>query len=377
VRIVHASSVHRWDDGRIFERQCRTLAGAGHEVILLASDAPGEKIDGIEVLSLGTARRRADRMWRLVNEVRRQVRTLKPDVVVLHDPELLRLVPGLRRQGTRVVYDAHEDYAAQLRDKEWLPAPIRRIGSPLLSRLELAMTDRADLVLTATPTIASRFEAQQPVVVLNRPIVGDLPPLDDLRADRANSEEHRPSRLVFVGDLRAVRGAHALVDAMHLINQRRPARLTILGKLTPVTLAEDLAGSSGWRYVDVTGWRPRGEVNEALSKADLGMLPFLDADNHRTSQPNKLFEYLHFGLPVVATDFPLWRSLAEPVASRYVPSRSGDAADLAAASLEVLDRPPSLERRLEAATRARALYAWETEAHAYVRAIERAGTTGG
>ena len=65
-KIVHVTSAHPATDTRVFLKQCRGLAAAGHEVVLVVADAGGNRwVDGVQVRSVGMPRSRGDRMLRV------------------------------------------------------------------------------------------------------------------------------------------------------------------------------------------------------------------------------------------------------------------------------------------------------------------------
>ena len=371
MRIAHVTTVHRWDDGRIFERQARSLQRAGHEVTVLAPGTERFSVDGVDVIPLGIAHRRTDRMWRLVREAGRVLRTMALDVVVVHDPELLRLLVSLslRRSAPILVYDAHEDYAAQLRDKEWLPRRLRGVLSATLGRVEQFSVGRLDHVLAATPAIARRFDPSRTTVVLNRPEVTSLAVLPSPAvSERVDAVARKESTVVYIGDLRAVRGATALVDAIARLGNWS-ARLRLAGRITPPSLEDELESLPGWDRVEVCGWLALDEVFGLLAEADVGVLPFLPAANHVESQPNKLFEYLVMGLPVAMSDFPTWVELARSVGGRFEVFTPGDAGALAEAIAKLLSDPESSDR-VKRSARAREVLSWERCESSYVRCIE-------
>ncbi len=55
----------------------------------------------------------------------------------------------------------------------------------------------------------------------------------------------------------------------------------------------------------------RHDVNELYGKARAGIVIYQPAQNHIDSQPIKLFEFMAAGLPMVASNFPLWRNIVE------------------------------------------------------------------
>ena len=109
MRVCLLSSVHRALDNRIFFREARTLARAGHEVTLIAEHNRDEVRDGIHIVALPHVPRwRRPFLWLLL--MRRAVAT-DADIFHFHDPELLFVIPLLRlRTGRPTVYDVHEAY---------------------------------------------------------------------------------------------------------------------------------------------------------------------------------------------------------------------------------------------------------------------------
>lgn len=176
MNVIILTSAHRWDDPRIFGRQARSLAKAGHSIRLVAPGSPDLVIDGV---SVSGPPRPSSRWVRMSTTLFRLARTgtRSADVVHVHDPELLLLVALMMpwRRQTAWVYDAHEDYSEQLLAKPWIPRPLRRPVSMILAMFEQVVAKHCDLVIAATPAIAQRFGPGPKVVVENHPDVRLFP----------------------------------------------------------------------------------------------------------------------------------------------------------------------------------------------------------
>jgi glycosyltransferase involved in cell wall biosynthesis len=83
----------------------------------------------------------------------------------------------------------------------------------------------------------------------------------------------------------------------------------IMGEMSPAELQSRLERHPAWPRVSYLGLRPRAEATHLLMTAHAGLVLFHPAPNHTEAQPNKLFEYMAAGLPVIASDFPLWHDL--------------------------------------------------------------------
>ncbi len=66
-----------------------------------------------------------------------------------------------------------------------------------------------------------------------------------------------------------------------------------------------------WHKVEYLGQISRKELYEELMTSSVGVATFLPEPNHIHSQPNKMFEYMSAGIPVVASNFPLWKEIIE------------------------------------------------------------------
>jgi hypothetical protein len=108
-KVVVLSSVHPAFDHRIFHKECKTLARAGHEVVFVVPHEKSERIDGVTIHALPLPRDRWERMTRTTWTVLRSALKQRGDVYHFHDPELIFAGILLKMRGKRVVYDVHED----------------------------------------------------------------------------------------------------------------------------------------------------------------------------------------------------------------------------------------------------------------------------
>ncbi len=197
--VLVVTVVHRPQDARIRHRQVRALVDAGWSVTYAAPFTDHGQPAPSDLRTVDVPRSAGRRRLRALRAARRLLRAEGPrhDVVLLHDPELLLALPGSGLDN--VVWDVHEDPAAALLDRDWVPAPVRPVLAALVRRLERWAEGRCAELLLAERSYATRFRDAHPVV-LNLPTVPASPP--PLPGD---------DRVVYVGRLSAGRGARELV----------------------------------------------------------------------------------------------------------------------------------------------------------------------
>ncbi len=301
-RVVHVTTVHPRNDMRILHKECRTLASAGYEVHLVVGDGQGEAfVKGIQTYDIGAKpESRIRRMWMQPRLAGKKVLGLKPDIVHLHDPELLPIGVKIAKSGIKVIYDAHEDVPRQTLSRHWIP-PIFRV--PIAKFFELyenRSVRRLSGVVAATPHIEHRFTSQG-LLAIN---VNNYP----LRKEFASVERRgeRKKHICYVGTISRMRGVLQVVQALPLMPD---VRLTLCGYICEPDLDSELRAEPGWSQVDYLGTVDRATVQRVTGESFAGLVTLFPTPNYLDSLPIKMFEYMAAGLPVIASDFPLWRQI--------------------------------------------------------------------
>jgi glycosyltransferase involved in cell wall biosynthesis len=354
---VHMTTVHAATDPRIYSKECRSLVQAGWKVTLIAPGGRDDTRDGVQILAV-PPRRRLARMTIGVWEVYRAAGRVPADVYHLHDPELIPAGLLLRLRRRHVIYDAHEDLPRQIGAKGWIPPALRRMAAALSAWLLGLAASRFAAIVAVTEPVASRFPAERTVVIHN------YPRLEEFQAARpASAYRARPANLAYVGGIAEIRGLREMMAAVHSLPADLGARLRLAGRFQPASLASKVADlTEGANRVDVLGWMSTAEIAEMLAESRIGLCLLHPLPNYLDSLPTKLFEYMAAGLPVVASDFPVWRGIVTQAGCGILVDPL-DVAAIAAAIEELLRDPQRAEemgRRGRAAVEAR--YSWSSEA---------------
>jgi glycosyltransferase involved in cell wall biosynthesis len=303
-KIVHLTSAHPRNDTRIFMKQCRTLAAQGYDVTLVVADDLGDEYrDGVAIVDVGRLPGRLKRILSTTRRVGNKAIALDADIYQLHDPELLPLGLRLKRLGKKVIFDSHEDVARQLLGKPYLGPLSGRIVSSVYSIVERYACSRFDGIITATPFIRDNFLKINPVTVdvNNFPMVGEL--------DSGVPWDNKQDEVCYVGGIGSIRGIRELVQAAEFLSSA--ARLNLVGTFSEPAVQAEAKASPGWRRFNAYGFLDRQGVRDVMKRSLAGVVTFHPLPNHLDSHPTKMFEYMSSGIPVIASNFPLWRDIIE------------------------------------------------------------------
>lgn len=364
IKIAHLTSVHPRADTRIRVREVGSLAEAGPEpVVLFVQDGNGDAIEAggkVRIIDTGPPPgARTARMTLGVWRMGRAVHRLRPQVVHFHDPELIPLGLVMKCLGYRVIYDVHEDLPRQVLTKYWIPAVARRPVAWAVSVLEWLAARIFDAIVPAEPKIAGRFPPRKTALVRNFPI------LDELVQPGAVPYDRRPPHFAYIGAIARIRGICEITEALNRC-ETEAARLCLAGVFQPAGLKTEVEALPGWQQVEFFGWADRAQVADILGSVRAGLTILHPTPKYLDAYPTKMFEYMSAGLPVIVSDFPLWRRIVDD-AGCGLPVDPLDPQAVAGAMQWILDHPDEAEamgrRGREAVEKD---YNWETEARKLV-----------
>lgn len=311
------TTVHPPFDTRIFHKESKTLVRMGYDVTLIAQHERDEVVDGVKIIALPKPRNRLSRMFGLTWRAFRLALRQRADVYHFHDPEFLPF-GVLLKMFTRgkIIYDVHENVPKQILNKMWLPVWSRKalgLAYVLVERICLPFIDK--VVIAEDSYIANYRRRKNVVAILNYPL---LPYLKATRPDTGWGEGASCGiRATYVGGVTKLRGALELIEALRIVKADgyRDITLHLIGPLMLCELGGELARlirQYGLEEdVRIPGPVPHEEVFSVLAQSHIGVAILHPDPNYVESLHTKLFEYMAAGLPVVASNFPLWKEIVE------------------------------------------------------------------
>ena len=280
-----------------------SLVEAGHEVFLVATNTDDQVVSGVQVVNVASrAKGRLSRMLKASKAVYKKAISLDADIYHFHDPELLRFALRLKRKGKKVIYDVHEDVPKQIMGKFWINKYLRKTVATLFKTYEDYIAKRVDCVVAATPFIAKRFTKinTNTVNINNYPLMRELSVYSDWNLKK--------NEICYVGGITQIRGLEFVVDALDYLDD---IQFNLAGNFSHGSPDYEIMikAKKSWKKVKYYGFVNRTEVAQIFKQSKAGIVTLLPFPNHIDSQPIKMFEYMSAGIPVICSNFPLWKEI--------------------------------------------------------------------
>lgn len=295
-------------DVRVFEKECTSLAKAGYEVYLVSPNAKEEIKNGVHIIGVPYEKEGLlNRLFTLPKFLYNKALSIDADIYHFNDPASLPYGAKLKRRGKKVIFDSFEDHPTLFFEKKSLPYIIRYIVSKTYSVYEYYNCKKFDGLILCYHWTQERLSK----ACKNNQLVFNFPIL---------KEENTVLREDIVGKSICYAG---LISRMWYIEniltaliQLDGVQFNLAGNPADIAYLNMLKSNAGWKKVNYLGQIEHREVNDKVySKSTIAMalldyIPLCKGNVGNLSN-NKLFEYMKAGLPVICTDFILWKEVVE------------------------------------------------------------------
>lgn len=357
------------DHVRAVHKQARSLYEAGHEVVLVARNPAVVNYLGMEVVPADAPHESVMRPVLNLVSLYRQITRLFADVYIVNNPDTILLALLLRLSGRAVIYDTYEDFSRRPEIRELGPFWLRRTFAIAITACEKILARSTVCVLVTQPGQRTSLGGKT-LYLPNAPLTTG-PIVDQIDTLNRSTGRDTPS-LVYIGSYAPTRGILRILNMIERLNHVRPCVLVLAGFSKDRVLVERMRAHSGWKYVEDHGHLSHAEALAVVRDCDVGLAVLDRVADYPTSSITKLYEYMQFGVPFIASDFPAWK-IPERYgeAGVYVDPDDEEALDAAALSLI---NDASLRRDLGQSGKAYIYdeFNWENIAPEFVSLVEQA-----
>ena len=317
-KVCIVAPVHVWDDVRVYHKEACSLAKNGWNVYLIAQANKAFAINDVNVIP---AKVKKEPRWKRFLGLQLVLwQAIKVDATVyhMHNPDTIPLAFLLKIIGKIVVYDTHEDFTKRIMIRNWVPITIRNVVAYAVGLSEKLLAKMLDASIATQIDVVSRL-GKKAILIGNAPRFSpEL--IKDVKEFAQNIEDNFDGlRAIYIGGLSYSRGLFDMINAVEIANEIVPVRIWLIGTVDQKDL-RDARSLDGWKYVDYHERMPQLEAFAYVSKSDVGLIVLRKVGGHEYTDPNKIYEYLTFKVPFIASEFLSWLEKFQDVgAGCFVP----------------------------------------------------------
>ncbi len=385
------------------EKISLTLRDAGYDIHLVCRNTRGESthemVDGIHVHRTPNS---SDRIRNTLNfpfflspvwtgTTSRVIRNIQPDMILVRDLPLAPLAVRLaRRFSIPSALDMAECYPEMVRCN-WRFSRMNAVQAAanlfvrnpaLADAVERYVIRRIDAIF---PVVE---EARQRMIGLGFPeerltTVSNTPRLETIGKDTVSGEnsnshdENSTLRMCYLGVVNGSRGVQVVIEGIRRLRERSiRIELVVVGTGRHLRYLKDQATEAGLEdRVRFPGWIPHPDNLEVVRTSHVGLIPHLKCSHWDNTVPNKLFDYMALGMPVMASNAdPVERIVNSEECGVIYESQSGE--DFAEKAIALLDAKKRNQMGQNGRRAVEARYNWEQDSRHLLQGIEQLLKTG-
>ncbi|MBC1457149.1 glycosyltransferase family 4 protein [Listeria newyorkensis] len=314
-KVLIMSSVHLWNDTRVFHKEAVSLANLGYDVTLYAAASNHVYENNIPNLQVITfAPKSKVQRWQIWIKLYSIARNSDAEIVHLHDPELLPLGYILKKiHRKKVIFDMHEDFPAVLQTRKIGNMSVPKWLLRFISTAEKKMLQKMSAVIYAEKYYKENYETLtvKQLDIYNYPFLQET----------LEIEKYEIPTLIYAGAIHEIRGFKEMLAVAQLLKKDNyHFQLLIVGKVPERLDAyakqflheNDLADK-----VKLVGRLDLHELMTFYAKSHIGLAILHPEANYLRSLPTKVFEYMSVSLPYVLSNFDSYERLVAETKSGY------------------------------------------------------------
>jgi len=350
LKICFVTSMHDWNDDRIFERAAVGLASLGHHVTFVAPAEKDMESEGVFIKAIPKRSRFQKHLYG-PGEAFREMKKIDADIYHFYNPNMMRVMRGWAKKGHAVFIDIHENYEARV-DALPLPSWLRKKAVVWYRKLENRFCRSYNGITVVTQTMAKKLSPSGTPVL----VVDNVPYLK--RLEKVQLAEHKDIRptIITSGTHSAARNCMKAVEALPLIVKEIPdVMMKFVGRFQPAAYEQELIAKAKNLGVaenfSTEGMKPWLENFKRISAAHVGCVFYNDNLNNRVTLPNRLYEYMYVGLAVLGENFPEVKNVLNNSNCGDVVN-SQDPKDIAEKAIRLIKNPAQLNEYTKNARKA-------------------------
>lgn len=307
MKIVHITDVHPRHDARILKRQAVSLAEAGHEVVLVTGDGkPDEVYKGVKIISYSDHEMSKKERLGLMFFKRKFLNYLLSfgaDIYQFHDFEIIEVGRALHKKGKHVIFDSHENWLDIIPVQYTKTIVGRSLFKWFLPLYYKRVVSQFDAVFSVSPNMVEVLKKYNPRSYM----VSNFP---SIKGIEHNEESVKENYFVYQGVVYRSSNQEAIVKA--ITTTAEDVKYKIIGKIAN-EMKDRIRKTDKKKRVELIDWIEKSKLDDIMKKS-LGGFVILDyvptcCGKEGQLGSNKIFEYMLCGLPVICTDFFLWKKL--------------------------------------------------------------------
>ena len=294
------SSVHNWNDVRVFHKEAVSLAKKYNVELHATADFSYKKKQNVNIYGLKPWLKRYERL-KNIRELWNRAKKSDADVFHFHDPELIPVGFLLYFLKRKVVYDIHESYADYMLIKSWIPKFLRVLASNIIRFVENMSARFLDAIIVTSKQDYKNFKNfKRKIIIYNFPISKYF------KTDSAKDYKSKYD-LIYHGSITNynVKIILNLIEKLKTTNDTVLFCLVVGGYITSnlrKKISAEIKKRNLKNNIEILNKMDYKKIPQYIFKSNIGIIPLPNKKKFRKNIPTKLFEFMLCRKPVIASN---------------------------------------------------------------------------